>query len=820
MMTHCESTVVRPVSSSRRLRTVTLGQVITLVTRTMLVLGCLARPVNGQSVLFKLLEADAQTPLAGVLVSELDAGGASGVPVLSTAGGIATLNLHGVNSVRLLVRRIGFTPMTVGPITVPRNPSGPIVVTITRFTPVTLSAIRVTTQPSCSANVGSPAAGARDAWAAVRTALEASRLTRSQRLVKTAAVTFERWIPLGGSPGRTDTTGRGMSGERPFVSPSESALERDGYFKRHDDGSASFYGPDEDVLLSDGFVRHHCIFVSSARRDSTPTLVALAFLPRDNDRVPDIRGFIWVDSVTSELKQIQFEYVRVPLPVATDSLGGSVEFAHLVSGGWIVSDWTLRIPHFATRAGDDFSQHQVLDAHVEVGGRATPIQDAVIPDRTLLRRISGVVYDSLTGRPVAGATVHLSDLDKDRTTDSIGHFEFDSLPAGTHSILIDYPTYDALGVSSLGARVDLTPALLTNVWFAVPAFETMWRQFCPHAPPQGPDARIVFGSMRADDGSGLRVDGATVTWRGIGEAAASRGQVQSDSSGAYAICGVINEARIVVSASSTEGASRDTTVHLSSVRIARLDLRLLPKAVLAALAADSARGVATSRYRLRVLTDRGEPIQYASVTVNGGAVRTSDQFGEVALGAQRPKPTSTIVRRIGFEPWSGSVVFADTNSVVTVSLKPSVETLGTVRVSAKRAAISPFVQGFYDRWEQAQKGALSGTFIGPEELEFRHPRKLGEMLQGLNGVRLICNEMAECSIQSTRPGSLEMGSGCPMAVVVDGKQIYGDLTIDRLVDVDDVMAIEVYPRGGNTPISLQYNDTKCGVVAFWTGSRR
>lgn len=58
-----------------------------------------------------------------------------------------------------------------------------------------------------------------------------------------------------------------------------------------------------------------------------------------------------------------------------------------------------------------------------------------------------------------------------------------------------------------------------------------------------------------------------------------------------------------------------------------------------------------------------------------------------------------------------------------------------------------------------------------------------------------------------------------MAIVVDGKQMYGDVVIDKVVDVNDVMAIEVYPRAGNTPISMQFDDTKCGVVAFWTGSR-
>ena len=63
-----------------------------------------------------------------------------------------------------------------------------------------------------------------------------------------------------------------------------------------------------------------------------------------------------------------------------------------------------------------------------------------------------------------------------------------------------------------------------------------------------------------------------------------------------------------------------------------------------------------------------------------------------------------------------------------------------------------------------------------------------------------------------------------MAIVVDGMQQYpplgGVVHIDMLLEANDVMAIEVYDRGGNMPISLQVNDTKCGVIAFWTGSRR
>ena len=228
-------------------------------------------------------------------------------------------------------------------------------------------------------------------------------------------------------------------------------------------------------------------------------------------------------------------------------------------------------------------------------------------------------------------------------------------------------------------------------------------------------------------------------------------------------------------------------------RVARLDLPLMSRAALAALAADSARATGSRRYRLRVLSEQGDPIAYANVSLDGGAVHTTNEFGELGLGATMPEPTTATVRRIGFEPWTGG---------------------------AQREASSPFLKGFYDRWEQAQKGALSGTFIGPEEIEFRHPSKVTRMLQGLNGVRLICDPHGDCAVQASHPGAIHIGDGCPMAIALDGQQLYGQVNIDQMINANDVMAIEVYPRGGNTPISLQLNDTKCGLVAFWTGSRR
>ena len=141
-----------------------------------------------------------------------------------------------------------------------------------------------------------------------------------------------------------------------------------------------------------------------------------------------------------------------------------------------------------------------------------------------------------------------------------------------------------------------------------------------------------------------------------------------------------------------------------------------------------------------------------------------------------------------------------------------------------------------------QKGTLSATFIGPEEIEKRHPERVSDLLSGVLGVGLMRTDKGSVVARS--------GSGtCYMTVMLDGKtlcppsgcHIYDgngislgggvamprgatieDVTVDinRYVGPSDVAAIEVYARGANMPISLQASDNLCGVIAIWTGPRR
>lgn len=234
---------------------------------------------------------------------------------------------------------------------------------------------------------------------------------------------------------------------------------------------------------------------------------------------------------------------------------------------------------------------------------------------------------------------------------------------------------------------------------------------------------------------------------------------------------------------------------------------------------DSGSDAGVQGRRVRVVSEQGQPISYANVTLEGATTRITDEKGEVNLGTGGRQTFSVRVSRIGFAPWFGKVALPAV-ALVTVTLPQIAQLLAPVTVTGEAALRTPLqLSGFYDRWMMRQRGALSAVFIGPEELEFRHPDRITNMLRGLNGVQLVGSghDSDLIAYSLTAADAMKL---CPMAVLIDGNQERPPVYIDRLIDANAVTAIEVYARGANMPISLQADDNICGVIALWTGSRR
>jgi hypothetical protein len=239
---------------------------------------------------------------------------------------------------------------------------------------------------------------------------------------------------------------------------------------------------------------------------------------------------------------------------------------------------------------------------------------------------------------------------------------------------------------------------------------------------------------------------------------------------------------------------------------------------------------------LKVIGSDSVPVPFAWVSVEGGAANITDEQGQVSLGAARRKTMAVEVRRIGYQPWLGKLDLPDSAAVLTVTLPRLTQTLASVVVSTAAAKRRLQLTGFYDRWLMRQKGALTAIFIGPEEIEKRHPTHTSDLLFGVNGVSMMSgSDGAMCARGS--------GGSCFMTVLVDGSVLRNTTLsctlpsnsplgrgamakaspgpdINQYIDAANVAAIEVYARGATMPASLQAADNSCGVIAIWTGSRR
>lgn len=206
--------------------------------------------------------------------------------------------------------------------------------------PLLLEEIVVASKPRCADRPAERAIAAR-LWEEARRALAASLVSREQYQFQFVVEQYERDV----TP-RTlkvlreqSTTSRVVRGGRPFTARSAEQLADSGWLRTTAEGTI-YYAPDERVLLADAFLKGHCFRLA----ESSDSLIALGFEPVRSGKGTDIRGALWLDRVTLELRHLDYVYTGLKLEVATDQIGGRVEFHRLPTGAWIARRWWVRTP--------------------------------------------------------------------------------------------------------------------------------------------------------------------------------------------------------------------------------------------------------------------------------------------------------------------------------------------------------------------------------------------------------------------------------------------------------------------------------------------
>jgi hypothetical protein len=304
------------------------------------------------------LDAGSGQPVAGALVALVDGDKVVAEGLSSPNGTVKISSAPGAYRIR--VRRIGFRPFFSDPVTLPYN--GELVLHV-ESQRIVLDAMVVSAKAQCGA-IRRDAETLSIVWDEITKALRASQITRADFGTTGRMLVYRREYGRKGEIVSRDSSVKPITGQRPFGVPDVSALTRFGYVRGSAERGWEYFGPDEAVLLSDEFAATHCFQVVRDKKNRQGQ-IGVAFEPAPNRTLSDIKGVLWVDDKTAELRDIGFVYVNAGILTKFEP-GGFTRFIRVASGTWLVSEWQLRMPKLEARLGFGDSITQI--GTIENGG--------------------------------------------------------------------------------------------------------------------------------------------------------------------------------------------------------------------------------------------------------------------------------------------------------------------------------------------------------------------------------------------------------------------------------------------------------------------
>jgi hypothetical protein len=164
-----------------------------------------------------------------------------------------------------------------------------------------------------------------------------------------------------------------VSKTRPFANRTPEQLSKQGYV-RQSRREIIYYAPDHTSLLSTEFLTQHCFWTTTYDPSAETSLIGLAFEPVISRKLPEVRGTFWIDSISGELKRLDYYYTGVPTTDVIPDGGGRLEFQHLPTGAWIISNWYIRMPIIQAAATKKGEPERVIPVVItEAGGRVLEI---------------------------------------------------------------------------------------------------------------------------------------------------------------------------------------------------------------------------------------------------------------------------------------------------------------------------------------------------------------------------------------------------------------------------------------------------------------
>jgi len=456
-------------------------------------------------------------------------------------------------------------------------------------------------------------------------------------------------------------------------------------------------------------------------------------------------------------------------------------------------------------------------------------------------RVTGVVYDSITMRPLTGAVVQLALVPRPGViasiqsivTDTLGRFEFPAVQPGTYLLGFQHVAVDSLGLRGPVHRVDVRTASTVQAPMSVPSMQSIIRTVCGRESTKDSLAALM-GSIRHAR-SDTPLPGAFVSLR-WGEVILGGGAIMQRSTpivdtfanddGWFAAC-VPGGVPMTVRATHGTDLSGNVELGVPAHAVLRRDIYVGPseaevrRADSAALGRDrEERIVERGRGELRGIVRAldGGPIEGARVALLSGVGETrTNARGEFFLPGL-PLGTHTIeARAIGYVPGQHIADIVEFRHDVAefVLVDVSAYLLDTVHVAAIRRLDAVARDGF-----ERRRRTGSGYFLDESVLDTMHATTFRDLVRRVPGIRFTRGTRLDETSQEHVEFMSGQGGPCLPAIYVNGAMlVQGKTDLDVIIHPASVLRIEAYYRGVAIPAEFGSSQT-CGVLAIWTGARR
>ena len=516
---------------------------------------------GAQDVRVEVFEAATGRPVIGANVSLYDSAG--NLPLgggFSDQTGRLDLRAPARGSYRVKADKVGFDTWTSVQLALGER----VVLVRAGMAPMRAPApVVVRSDVACQGLTG-PGTASGDLWAEVKKALTATALTEAQGLVPLDVDLYERVLDRNLAIVSEHAEQRTRISRRPALGISWDQIDTT---RRDAPGGEVYRAPDAATILSDQFVKSHC-FAAIRGYGNESGLSGLEFKPARVAGLPELTGVLWLDPKDNSLRAMNFDYVNLPVPLRIARTTGRVEFQQLPNGQWIVPRWYIRMPRVARVMARDIRSPSVsrdsLLGYQEVGGAARPtgtkgprLASAAVEDDSPSTEnqsvISGVVYDSTTGRPLSGVEVSTGGGKYKATTNSGGRYELAVDGPITDRLVFDHPRLRLFRIAEQVQAVSLPAGARSEASVIVPSYATLRTRLCDRNETDTEAQGMIAGYVRDQAGNPLPRAHVWASWQiqwanQNGRLVATNQQrtveTDSNSDGSYMMCGLSRGAKI------------------------------------------------------------------------------------------------------------------------------------------------------------------------------------------------------------------------------------------------------------------------------------